>query len=68
MAEPTEQEKNELAANCNRFETLKHSTVNPAAFTEYGAVMLASVLKHDSDIRELVRDIRRLTVERTGKS
>lgn len=25
------------------------------------------VLKHDSDIRELVRDIRRLTIERSTK-
>ena len=25
------------------------------------------VLKHDSDIRELVRDIRKLTIEKTGK-
>jgi hypothetical protein len=25
------------------------------------------VFKHDSDIRELVRDIRKLTIEKTGK-
>lgn len=28
------QEKDELVANCDRFESLKHATVNPYAFTE----------------------------------
>jgi len=37
-------EKNELVANCDRFKNLKHSTSLPYAFTEHGAVMLASVL------------------------
>jgi hypothetical protein len=38
------EEKNELVANCGRFKSLKHSTSLPFAFTEHGAVMLASVL------------------------
>lgn len=29
-------EKDELVTNCDRFKTLKHSTVNPYAFTEHG--------------------------------
>jgi len=40
-------EKDELVTNCDRFKTLKHSTVNPYAFTEHGVSMLASVLKSD---------------------
>ena len=31
--------------NWHRFETLKHSTSYPMAFTEHGVSMLASVLK-----------------------
>jgi len=41
------QEKEELVTNCDRFEKLKHSTVNPYAFTEQGVYMLATVLKSD---------------------
>lgn len=37
-------EKIELVTNWHRFNSLKHSTVLPFAFTEYGALMLASVL------------------------
>lgn len=33
-------EKNELVTNCDRFKTLKHSTVMPFAFTEQGVAML----------------------------
>ncbi|MFA5803523.1 MAG: ORF6N domain-containing protein [Melioribacteraceae bacterium] len=40
----TKSEKDELVTNCDRFNSLKHSTVLPYAFTEYGALMLASVL------------------------
>ncbi|MEA3289838.1 MAG: ORF6N domain-containing protein [Campylobacterota bacterium] len=41
----TDDEKNELVTNCDRFEKLKHSTSNPLAFTEQGVYMLATVLK-----------------------
>lgn len=37
-------EKNELVTNCDRLSPLKHSSVNPYAFTEHGATMLAAVL------------------------
>ena len=40
----TKSEKDELVTNCDRFNSLKHSTVLPFAFTEYGVLMLASVL------------------------
>lgn len=39
------QEKDELVTNCDRFESLKHSTVNPYAFTEQGVAMLSVIFK-----------------------
>ena len=36
----TQVEKSALVANCDRFETLKHSTVLPFVFTEQGVAML----------------------------
>ena len=38
-------EKDELVENFDRFKTLKHSTVEPHAFTEKGLYMLATILK-----------------------
>ena len=38
-------EKQEVVENFDRFETLKHSTVEPRAFTERGLYMLATILK-----------------------
>lgn len=45
MVELDSKEKKELITNCDRFDSLKHSTVNPKAFTEQGLYMLATVLK-----------------------
>jgi hypothetical protein len=47
----TEDEKNELVANCDRFETLKHSSNNPYAFTEQGVAMLSAVLRSETAIK-----------------
>lgn len=47
----TETEKAELVANCDRFESLKHSTVLPYAFTEQGVSMLSAVLRSDTAIQ-----------------
>ena len=68
-------EKTELVENFHRFERLKHSTVNPKAFTEKGLYMLATILKSPqatqatisiietfSKIRELSRNIKELSV------
>lgn len=41
----THYEKNELVTNCDRLESIKHSTVNPYAFTEQGVAMLSAVLR-----------------------
>lgn len=43
----TEAEKNELVANCDRFEPLKHASTLPYAFTEQGVAMLSAVLRSD---------------------
>jgi len=45
MFELTLGDKDELVAKCDRLAALKHSSSAPYAFTEHGAVMLASVLK-----------------------
>ncbi len=50
MFQLTKNEKNELVANCDRFNPLKHSTVLPYAFTEHGALMLANVIKSSTAI------------------
>ncbi len=44
MFQLNREEKEELVTNCDRFNPLKHSTVLPFAFTEYGVAMLSSVL------------------------
>jgi hypothetical protein len=38
-------EKNELVANCDRFESLKYSSVLPYAFTEQGVAMRSAILR-----------------------
>ncbi len=47
-------EKLELVTNCDRFKILKHSSVNPYAFTEQGVAMLSAVLR--SRINDKVND------------
>jgi len=47
----TRKERNELVTNWHRFDTLKHSSVLPYAFTEHGVAMLASVLKSDRAVK-----------------
>jgi hypothetical protein len=67
-------EKMELVENIHRFERLKHSTVNPKAFTEQGLYMLATILKSPmatqatisiietfTKIRELSRSVKELS-------
>ena len=39
-----DKEFNELVAICDRFKSLKHSSVKPHAFTEAGVAMLSAVL------------------------
>ncbi|MEN8137656.1 MAG: ORF6N domain-containing protein [Bacteroidota bacterium] len=44
-------EKDELVANCDRFDKLKHSSVNPFVFTEQGVAMLSAVLRSDTAVK-----------------
>ena len=61
------QDKGELVANCDRFNSLKHSAVRSYAFTEQGVAMLSTVLrsenrnscKHTYTPNELVKRINR---------
>lgn len=46
----TDDEKNELVTNCDRLQSLKHSTVNPYVFTEQGIAMLSTVLRSDTAV------------------
>ena len=47
----TKEEMAELVANCDRFNSLKHSTVRSYAFTEQGVAMLSTVLRSETAIR-----------------
>ena len=49
------QDKGELIANCDRFNSLKHSTVRSYAFTEQGVAMLSTVLRSETAIRISIR-------------
>ena len=58
MFQLNENEKNELVAKCDRLNSIKHSTVNPNAFTEQGIYMLSSVLKSKKAIEVNIAIIR----------
>ena len=47
----SDKEKDELVANCDRFERLKHSSVNPYAYTEQGVSMLSTVLRSETAVK-----------------
>ena len=51
----TKHERDELVTICDRFNTLKHSTVNPYAFTEHGVAMLSSVLNSEKTVQINIR-------------
>lgn len=51
----TKEEKDELVANCDRFKSLKHSTVLPHVFTEQGVSMLSAVLRSATAVKVSVQ-------------
>ena len=51
----TKEEMAELVANCDQFNSLKHSTVRSYAFTEQGVAMLSTVLRSKTAIRVSIR-------------
>jgi len=54
----TEEEKEQVVANCDHLKRLKFSPYLPFVFTEHGAVMLASVLSSDRAIQVNVQIVR----------
>ena len=51
----TENEMDELVANCDRFKSLKHSTVESYVFTEQGVAMLSAVLRSETAVQVSIR-------------
>jgi len=58
MFQLTEKEKAEVIANCDHLNKLKYSPHLPYAFSEHGAVMLASVLNSKIAINVSVQVVR----------
>ena len=48
-------ERSELVTICDRFDNLKHATVNPYAFTEQGVAMLSAVLRSETAIKVCIQ-------------
>ncbi len=61
MLQLTKTERDELVAICDRFNTMKHSTVQPYAFTEQGVAMLSGVLNSDRAIKVNIQIMRAFT-------
>ncbi|MCO5229918.1 MAG: ORF6N domain-containing protein [Chitinophagales bacterium] len=53
----TNDEKNELVTICDQFESLKHSSTNPYAFTEQGVAMLSAVLRSEIAVKVSIQII-----------
>lgn len=47
----SDEEKEQLVTICDRFDSLKHSMVNPYAFTEQGVSMLSAVLRSSTAVK-----------------
>jgi len=61
MFQLTEEEKEEVVAFCDHLKGLKYSSFLPYVFTEYGAVMLASVLNSERAIEVNIQIVRIFT-------
>ncbi len=57
-------EQKELVTNCDRFKTLKHSSVASRAFSEQGVAMLSSVLKSKRAIEVNIQIMRAFVILR----
>jgi len=58
MFQLTAQEKEQVVANCDHLRRLKFSPALPYAFTEHGAVMLASVLSSPVAVQASIQVVR----------
>lgn len=54
----TREEKQEVVTNCDHLRRLKFSPQRPFAFTEYGAIMVASILNSDRAVEMSVLVVR----------
>lgn len=58
MFQLTAKEKTEVVANCDHLQHLRFSSALPHAFTEHGAVMLASVLNSPIAVEASIQVVR----------
>ena len=58
MFQLTLTEKHEVVANCDHLAKLKFSPARPYAFTEHGAIMLASILKSSTAVQASIHVVR----------
>ena len=58
MFQLTDDEKEEVVANCDRLRSLKFSPPPPRAFTEHGAIMAANVLKSKQAVETSILVVR----------
>ncbi len=58
MFQLSQEEKNEVVTNCDHLRPLKFSATLPYAFTEHGAVMLASVINSETAIQMNIQIVR----------
>jgi len=61
MFQLIQEEKDKVVANCDHLKNLKYSPNLPFAFTEHGAVMLASILNSDRAIEVNIQIVRIFT-------
>lgn len=61
MFQLTSTETKELVTNRDRFQSLRHSTVSPYAFTENGVAMLSSVLNSPRAVQVNIQIMRTFT-------
>lgn len=61
MFQLTKQEKAEVVAKCDHLQQIRFSSTLPYVFTEYGAVMLASILNSDRAIIVNIQIVRVFT-------
>ena len=58
MFQLSEDEKKQVVANCDHLQRLKYAATPPYAFTEHGAVMLASVLNSPVAVQASIQVVR----------
>jgi len=61
IIEVDKETKKQLVENFDRFKTLKHSSVNPKAFTEKGLYMLATILTSKEAVKVTISIIETFT-------